>query len=432
MIAEYFGFEKLHTNFKTEFIAGLTTFFTMCYILVVNPKILSAAGIPFDASLAATAVTSAVGSILMGLYAKRPFAVAPYMGENAFIAFTVVLLLGYTWQQALAGLFIAGIVFFILTVFKVRSWLVNMIPMTLKLSFSAGLGMFLAFIGLLETGIIRVGKGSPLQIGDFSDPAVLLAVLGIALTLILMIRKVKAHFLISIISVSVLGLILGLIQVPQHLVSAPASLGPTFGKIDIAGIMNWKSVPIIFINLMIVFVDTMGTLIGVSNRAGLLDENKNLPEIEKPMAVDAVSTSLAAFLGTTTSGAYLESAAGIEAGGRSGLTAVTVGLLMLLGLFFSPLFSMIPAFAYGSVLFVVGLMMITSAGEINFKDDTEIIPALFVILFILLSYNMGIGMAVGFVVYPLLKVFSGRGRETNAAQWIMFALSLLFFIFYPY
>ncbi len=433
MIAKFFKLNELGSDIKTEILAGFTTFVTMSYILIINPKILEAAGMPFDASLAATIYSAFVGCLLMGLYAKRPFAVAPYMGENAFIAYTVVLFLGFSWQAALGAIFLSGLLFFILTFFNVRPWLVNSMPESLKLSFGAGLGLFLAFLGLLQAGIVVIGdKNVPVHLGNLHNPRVLLAVFGFFLITVLMAKKVRAAIFLGILTVTVLSFVLGLNQLPASIFSSPPSIMPVLGQLDIMGALKIGFLPIIFIIFVMVYVDTMGTLIGVSYRAGFLDEKGNLPEIHKPMFCDALATMFAALCGTTTSGVYLESATGIESGGKSGLTAVVVGCLFLLGLFFAPLFTSVPPQAYSPALIVVGILMISSIAKVNFDDTTEYVPACVTIIMMVFSYNIGIGMAAGFIVYPLMKLLSQRNSENNAATWLLCAISVVFFIFYPY
>ncbi len=432
-IRNFFEFEKHNTNFKTEIIAGFTTFITMAYIMIVNPKILAECGMDFGASMVATIVIAFLGCMLMGFYAKLPMAVAPYMGENAFITYVVVLSLGVSWQIALGCVFLAGLFFFLLTFFNIRCWLVNSMPKSLKHSFSVGLGLFLTFIGLVQTGIIKAGNASaPLHVGDLNQPQVILAILGFLIIAFLMIRKVKAAILIGIVVITVLSLILGYEKLPENIISMPPSIMPVFGKMDIAGALKFENLPIVFILFIMVYVDTMGTLIGTSYRAGLLDENCNLPEINKPMFCDAITTMAAGAAGTTTSGVYLESATGIEAGGKTGLTAIVVGILFLIGLFFVPVIQIIPPYAYGPALLIVGMLMLSAVKEIDFSDMSEFIPAFCTITLMVFTYNIGIGMAAGFIAYPLLKLLSGKNNENNAAIWILCVLSLVFFILYPY
>lgn len=433
MINKFFRLKELGTSVKQEVIAGLTTFVTMAYIIVVNPKILEAAGIPFGPSMVATILSAFFGTLAMGVYAKRPFAIAPYMGENAFIAFTVVKVLGYSWQTALGAIFIGGVLFTILTVLKVRSWLAYAIPEGLKIGFAVGIGLFLTFIGLNETGIVALGvPGAPVHVGNFKEPTVLLAVLGFLLICILMVRKVKGAILIGILAVSILAFIFGVEKVPESFVSMPPSLSPIFMELDIGGAITWGFFAVILTVFVMDFVDTMGTLIGVSYRAGLLDEDGNLPEIEKPMLCDSLATIVASLLGTTTTGTYIESAAGIEAGGKSGLTSVVTAFLFLSALFFSPFISAIPSYAYGPALIVVGMLMLSPITNIKFNDMAEVVPVFTIIVLMSFTYNIGIGMTAGFIVYPLMKTVSGRIKEVPSGLWVLCGLSVLFFIFYPY
>ncbi|MCR4417921.1 MAG: NCS2 family permease [Ignavibacteria bacterium] len=430
---KFFHFDELNTNYKQEIIAGITTFITMAYIIVVNPKILEAAGIPFGPSLVATALTAAIGTLLIGIYAKRPFAIAPYMGENAFIAYTVVKILGYSWQTALGAIFISGILFIILTLTKVRVWLAKAIPESLKISFAVGIGLFLIFIGLNESGIIQLGTpGAPVRIGNVRSFEVILSILGFLLITILMMKKINGSILIGIIVVTFISVISGLIQIPEKIFTLPLSLEPTFFKLDIVGALSWGFFSVILTIFILDFLDTLGTLIGLGYKADLIDKEGDFPEIEKPMLCDAISTCIAALLGTTTAGIYIESAAGIQAGGRSGFTAVIVALLFLLSIFLDPLIEIVPSYAYGPALIVVGILMMSPVGKINFEDMSEFIPAMTVIFLMSFSFNIGIGMTAGFVIYPLLKIFDGKVREIKSGMWILFIFSVLFYIFYPY
>jgi len=430
---KFFHLEELNTNFKQELIAGLTTFITMAYIIVVNPKILEVAGIPFGPSLVATALTAVIGTLLIGVYAKRPFAIAPYMGENAFIAYTVVKILGYSWQTALGAIFISGILFIILTLTKIRVWLANAIPESLKISFAVGIGLFLIFIGLNECGIVQIGvPGAPVKIGNLKDFKTILSIIGFLLITILMMRRINGSILIGIITITLISIFAGLIQFPERILSLPPSLEPTFLKLDIAGAFQWGLFPIILTIFVLAFVDTLGTLIGLGYKAELIDKEGNFPEIEKPMLCDAISTTIAPLLGTTTSGIYIESAAGIQAGGKSGLTAIVVAILFLLSIFLVPIIEIIPSFAYGPALIVVGILMISPVGKINFNEISEFVPAMIVVFLMSFSFNIGIGMTAGFVTYPIMKIFDGKIKEVKTGMWILFILSLLFYIFYPY
>lgn len=432
-LLSYFELERHGTSARQEAIAGLTTFVTMAYIIIVNPKILEAAGMPFGPSMVATILSASFGTLLMGVYAKRPFAIAPYMGENAFIAYTVVKVMGYSWQTALGAIFISGVLFAILTVVKIRSWLAEAIPESLKIGFAVGIGLFLSFIGLIETGIVRLGvEGAPVHVGDFHQPTVLLAILGFLLIGFLIMKRVNGAILIGIVAVTLLAFILDITPLPEKWIDLPPDLGPILLQLDIAGALSWGLFSVILTVFVMAFLDTLGTLIALAFRANLLDEQGNLPEIEKPMLTDAVATTVASLLGTTTTGAYIESATGIAAGGKTGLTAIVVALLFLLALFFAPFFSAIPAFAYGPSLIIVGVLMVTPITRLKFDDFSEIVPVFCIIVMMSFTYNIGIGMTAGFVVYPLFKVLSGRIREVKGGMWVLGVLSLLFFLFYPY
>lgn len=430
---KFFKLKELGTDVKTEILGGLTTFFTMAYVFIVVPKVLSVSGIPFSATLAATILVAFFGSVLMGLVANRPFAVAPYIGETAFFSYTVVLALGFTWQAALGAIFVSGLIFFILTLLKVRPWLVNSMPETMKITFTTGLGLFLLLVGLSETGIIKFTTDSiPLSVGDFHSKTVILALLTFTLILVLLARRIKGAILIGILASTAVGIMLGEVQLPSKIMSMPPSLIPTLGQLDIMSVFQLKFLPVFFIVFLLVFLDTTGCLIGLCYKANLLDKEGKLPQIERPMVCDSITTMLSSFLGSITSGAYIESATGIADGGKSGLTAIVAGILFLSGLFFAPLFAMIPAFAYGPAILIVGLMMVSVVANLNFDDVTEYMPAIFAVAVMTFSYNIGIGMAAGFILYPLVKVFSGRYKETNAATWIFAVFSVIFFVLFPH
>jgi len=430
---KYFQFEENKSNFRQEVVAGATTFLTMSYIIVVNPKILEAAGIPFGPSMVATILSAFFGTLMMGVYAKRPFAIAPYMGENAFIAYTVVQVLGYSWQTALGAIFISGVLFTILTLFKVRSWLANSIPVSLKLGFSVGIGLFITFIGLNQTGIVELGiQGAPVHIGNFHDTSVLLAIISFLLIGILMIKKVNGAIIIGILIITAISMITGVSELPEKLISSPPDISPIFLQLDILGALSWGFFSVTLTVFVLDFTDTMGTLLGLSYKANLLDENGELPEIEKPMLCDALATVAGSLLGTTTTGAYLESATGIEAGGRTGFTAVVIAILFLSALFFTPLFAAVPPSAYGPALIIVGMLMISPIKDLNFDDLTDVIPVFAMIALMSFSFNLGIGLTAGFASYVIIKSFAGRFSEISVGMWVLGGFSFLFFIFYPY
>lgn len=429
----YFEFEKYNTSYRQETLAGITTFLTMAYIIIVNPAILEAAGFPKGPAMTATIVSAVFGTIVMGLYAKRPFAIAPYMGENAFIAFTVINVLGCAWQVALGAIFVAGLLFTVLTLLRIRGWMADALPQSLKYSFAVGIGLFLTFIGLNETGIVTLGvAGAPVHLGKILQPSALLAVLGFFITIWLLIKKVRGAILIGIMAVTALSFLTGLTAAPSSWIDLPPDIGPIFMQMDIMGALNPQNWPIVLIIFVMAFVDTVGTLIGLSARGNLLDENGNLPEIEKPMLADALANMVAPMLGTTTSGAYVESAAGIEDGGRTGFTALVVAGLFMLCLFFAPLLTAAPPHAYGVALVVIGIFMASPITRINFTDYTELVPAFLTITLMIFTYNIGVGMTAGLIAYPILKIMAGRRREVHAGMWMFALLSVMFYIFYPY
>jgi AGZA family xanthine/uracil permease-like MFS transporter len=428
-----FGLDLAGTTARREVIAGLTTFVTMSYIVAVNPAILHAAGIPEGPSMVATALTAAFGSLIMGFYANRPFAIAPYMGENAFIAFTVVRMLGYPWQTALGAVFIAGVLFTLLTIAKIRQWMVEAIPPGLSHSFAAGIGLFLTFIGLNEAGIVTLGvAGAPVKLGDLSAHSLQIAIISFILISILMIRRIPGAILIGILTSTVIAIAIGVAKAPLRWLSMPPNPAPIVLQLNVRGAFSVGFFGVLLSIFVMALIDTMGSLIGVSSRAGFLDDNGNLPGIERPMLADALATVFAALIGTTTSGAYIESAAGVEAGGRTGLSAVVVAILFLCSLFFAPTVAAIPREAYAPALVVVGAMMMSSVARIRFDDYTESIPAFAVIALMSFTYNIGVGITAGLVLYPLFKLAAGRAREVRPGLWMLGALSLMFFAFYPY
>lgn len=432
-IGRFFDFERHGTNLRREILAGVTTFVTMSYIIAVNPAILKAAGIPEGPSMVATIATAAFGCVLMGLVANLPFAIAPYMGENAFVAYTVVRVMGYSWQQALGAVFVAGAAFAVLTIVKVREWMVDALPSGLSHSFAAGIGLFLTFVGLNEAGIVSLGvAGAPVHLGNLASPAVLIAILSFLLISVLMLWRVPGAVLLGILGATAAAFATGVAHPPHTWVSLPPDPSPIVLHLDIAGALKPGFFGVMLSIFVMALIDTMGSLIGVSAQAGFLDERGKLPGIERPMIADALSTMLAALVGTSTSGAFIESAAGVNVGGRTGLTAIVVALLFAASLFFAPLVTAIPAVAYGPALVVVGSLMMAPIARIDFSDATEAVPAFAVIALMSFTYNIGVGITAGLVLYPLFKVVSGRGAEVRAGLWLLAALSLMFFIFYPY
>ena len=429
-IANYFGLELAGTTFRREVLAGVTTFVTMSYIIAVNPAILKAAGIPEGPS---TVMTAVVGTLVMGLYANRPFAIAPYMGENAFVAYTVVKVLGYSWQTAMAAVFLAGVMFTLLTVARVRVWMVEALPPGLCYSFGVGIGLFLSFIGLNESGIVAIGvAGAPVRLGNLAAPSVEIAVLSFVLISILMVRRVPGAILLGILISAAIAFVTGVAKPPSAWVSMPPNPAPIMLQLNLRGALSVGFFGVLLTIFVMALIDTMGSLIGVSARAGFLDADGTLPQIERPMLADAIATMFAGLVGTTTSGAYIESAAGVHVGGRTGLTAVVVAVLFAMSLFFAPLVAAIPAAAYAPALIVVGAMMVAPVVKIDFDDYTELIPAFTVIALMSFTYNIGVGITAGLVLYPLFKLAAGRYREVPAGLWVLCVLSILFYVFFPY
>ncbi|WP_245596133.1 NCS2 family permease [Methanolobus tindarius] len=425
--------KKHGTDVKTEIMAGVVTFMTLAYIIVVNPAILEAAGIPFGPSMVATILSAIFGTLIMGIYAKKPLAIAPYMGENAFVAYTVVGVLGYSWQTALGAVFISGVLFTVLTLSGLRGKMIDAVPDNLKYSFAVGIGLFITFIGLVNAQIVALGvEGAPLHVGALNTIPVALALFGFLLISVLMIKNVKGSILIGILVTAIFGFILGVAQAPEQVISMPPSIAPILLQLDITGALTWGFFAVILTMFTMDLMDTMGTLVGVSMKAGFMDEQGNLHDLDKPFLADSLATVFAALAGTTTTGTYIESAAGIEEGGRTGLTAVVVAILFAMGLFFSPLFSAIPSAATAPALIVVGLMMMSAIKKIDMEDLTEMIPAMAVIVLMSFIYNLGVGLCAGFVLFPLLKLISGKGSEVKPIAWGLFILCSMFFIFYPY
>jgi len=431
-VRRFFEFERYKTSYRQETLAGITTFLTMAYIIVVNPAIMETAGIPRGPSLTATILAAVAGTLIMAFWARRPFAIAPYMGENAFIAFVVVKVMGYSWQSALGAVFIAGALFTLLTVLRVRSWLAESIPLSLKAGFAVGIGLFLAFIGLNETGLVVLGApGAPVRLGNLGQPSCLLAVAGFALLIVLVARRVRGALVIGVLATTAGSIALGITPLPTQITGLPPSLAPIFLKLDISGALNIHFLPVVMVIFIMAFLDTVGTLLGLSMRADLLDEHGNLPEIERPMLADALATMIAPLLGTSTTGAFIESATGIEEGGRTGFTALVVAALFLLSLFFAPFLTIVPPHAYGIALVAIGSFMIRPITKVDFDDMTELIPAFLTVTLMVFTYNIGVGMTSGMIAYVLLKLCTGRSAEVKPGMWVLVLLSVMLFVCLP-
>lgn len=434
MLEGFLDLDARSTTWRREAVAGTTTFATMAYIIVVNPKILQAAGMPFGPAMTATILGAAIGTALMGVWANRPFAIAPYMGQNAFIAFTVVLALGHTWQTALGAILVSGLLFTLLSFFRVRAWLADAIPASLKIAFAVGIGLFLTFIGLTTVGIVGPGEpgGPPVRVGDFHDPGVLLALGGFGLIVLLQRRRVPGAILLGILATAAAAFLLGVAAPPTGWLARPPDLGPTFLALDVRGALTWGFLPVILTVFVLDLVDTIGTLMGLAVKADLLDERGRLPGVERCLQADAVATVAGSLLGTTTCGTYIESAAGLESGGRTGLASLVTAAWFLAALFFAPILSAVPAAAYGPALIVVGMLMIEPVARLDFGDLTEGAPAFLTIALMTFTYDLGVGITAGTLAWVGLKAVTGRIREVPGGMWALAALAAVFYVVYPY
>ena len=452
MLERRFRLAERGTTIRREVLGGVTTFATMAYIVVVNPAILSFAGLPVGPSTVATALTAAFGTLLMGVYANRPIAVAPYMGENAFVAFTLAAL-GATWPQMLGAVFVSGLAFLTITVLGIRGWLAEAISPSLKHSFAVGIGLFLTLIGLYQAGIVTSGAASlpaaaltlpggllrapdvPLKIGALGDPHVRLAIVGFLIIAVLMLRRVRGSLLVGMVLTAGLGALFGLGAAPRGLMAMPftgeLSLAPLFLQLDVPGVLRLAFLPALLTLFLMGFLDTLGTLVGVGAAGGMLDERGDFPEIRKPMIVDALSCVFAGCVGTTTSGAYIESATGIREGARTGLAAIVTGALFLLSLFFVPAVEPLQrlGYAYAPALVAVGLLMVSSVRGIDFDDLTELVPAFATIVMMVFTYNIANGLTVGLVLHPLMKAAAGRMREVRAGGLVLAGLCAAYYVF---
>lgn len=428
MLEKLFNFKPGQHKVRTEIIAGITTFMTMAYILAVNPDILSATGMDKNALFTATALSAIVGTLIMAFVAKLPFALAPGMGLNAFFAFTVVIGMGYSWEFALTAVFIEGIIFILLTAFNIRELIVNAIPLNLKHAVSVGIGLFIAFIGLQNAGIVVNNDAVLVGLGDMSSHKVWVGFFGISVIAILLVRKVKGALLIGILSSSVLALILGVTSWPQGgIVSLPPSLEPIFFKFDFSNVFSLDMLIVLFTFLFVDMFDTVGTLVGVSDKAGMLSKDGKVPRVKQALFADAIGTTFGAMVGTSTVTTYVESAAGVSEGGRTGLTSFTVAIMFAVALLFAPLFIMIPGAATAPALFMVGLFMISPILKIDLNDYTESIPAFLTIIMMPLTYSIAEGIAFGMLAYVILKVLTGKFKDISIVMYVLAVLFILKF-----
>lgn len=430
MLERFFKLKENNTTVKTEILAGITTFMTMAYILAVNPDILSATGMDKNALFTATALSAFVATLVMALVAKLPFALAPGMGLNAFFAFTVVLEMGYSWQFALTAVFLEGIIFLMLTVFNIRELIVNAIPLSLKYAVSAGIGLFIAFIGLQNSGIVVSNDATLVELGNMGSPTVLIALGGIILTAVLLALNVRGALLIGIFVATIVGIPLGVTHIPKgNLVDVPPSLAPIFWKFDFSQIFTFNMLIILITFLFMDMFNTVGTLVGVASKAGMLDKDGNVPRVKQALLADSIGTFVGAILGTSTVTTYVESASGVAEGGKTGLTSLATAAMFILALFFAPIFTMIPSAATTPVLILVGFFMMSPILKIDFDNYTESIPAFITIIVMPLTYSIAEGIVFGMLSYVFLKLLTGKTKDVSIVMIVLAVLFVLkFFI----
>lgn len=428
MFEKYFKLKENGTNVRTEVIAGITTFLTMAYILAVNPGILSATGMDANALFTATALAAVVGTLVMALWAKLPFALAPGMGLNAFFAFSVVLGMGYSWQFALTAVLIEGIIFILMTIFNIREAIVDAIPKSIQTAISAGIGLFIAFIGLQNAGIIVNNDATLVHLGDITSGSALLALIGLVITSVLIIKKVKGDLLIGIIVTALIGIPMGITQL-KGFASLPPSIEPIFFKFDFSQVFTFDMMIVVFTFLFVDIFDTLGTLVGVSRKANMLDKDGKVPNVKKAFMADAIGTTVGSMLGTSTVTTYVESAAGVSEGGRTGLTSLVTALCFVAALFFAPLFIAIPGAATAPALILVGLFMLSPIKELDLSDYSESIPAFITILAMPLAYSIAEGITLGALSYVLINMLAGNFKKLSIPMYILAVLFVLKYIF---
>lgn len=424
MLEKLFQLKAHGTNVRTEVLAGVTTFLTMAYIIFVNPMMMADAGIDPGAAFVATCLAAALGSLIMGAWANYPIALAPGMGLNAFFSYTVVGSMGYSWQVALGAVFISGLLFFMLSIFRIREWIINSIPMPLRSAIAAGIGLFLALIALKSAGIVVDNPATLVGAGDMTQPGPILAALGFMLIVALAYRRVTGAVMIGILVITGISLLFGLTQA-TGVVSAPPSLAPTFLELDIRGALDVGLVAVIFAFLFVDLFDTSGTLIGVAQKADLVDRDGKLPRLGRALMADSTATMFGSLLGTSTTTSYVESAAGTAVGGRTGLTACVVAALFLLSLFLSPLAGAVPAFATAPALFFVAVLMTSGLVQVNWEDLTEAAPVVVTALMMPLTFSIANGIALGFITWTAIKLLSGRWRDLNPSLYVLSALFIV-------
>ena len=434
MLQKLFGFDSSTMTLRKEVIGGITTFFTMAYILAVNPSILSAAGMDSGAVFTATCISSIIATVVMAVYAKLPFSLAPGMGLNAFFAYTVVLTMGYTWQFALTAVLIEGVIFILLTITGLRRYIVNSIPLVLRRAISPGIGLFIAFVGLTNAGIITSSDSTFVTLGNMHEAGVLLSFFGILLTAALLVRKVTGALLIGILVTTLVGIPLGITNYSGFL-STPPSLAPIFWQFEFHNLFTADMVIVVLTFLFIDIFDTIGTLIGVSNRAGMMDDDGNVKNLNQAFMADAIGTTAGAILGTSTVSVYVESASGVNVGGRSGITSLVTAICFVAALLFAPLFLAIPAQATASALIIVGVMMMYEIRKVDFSDYATGIPCFICILLMPLTSSISDGILMGVISYVLIHLLSGKLKdedERNNMNWATILLAILFICKYAF
>jgi len=428
LLDKWFKLEAHQSTVSTELLAGVTTFFTMAYIIFVNPQMMASAGMDLGASFVATCLASALACYLMGFYANWPVGLAPGMGLNAFFTYTVVADMGYSWQIALGAVFLAGILFVIMSVTRLRRWMLDSIPLDLRVAMGAGVGLFVGFIGLKIGGIVVASEATYLTLGDLTQAEPCLAALGFLLIAILSIRQIHGALIIGILAITLVALAIGLVEF-NGVVSAPPSMAPTFLQLDIVGALDVAMISVVIAFLFVNLFDTAGTLLGVASRAGLVDEQGNIQNMDRALKADSASSVFGALLGCAPVTSYVESAAGVAAGGRTGLTAVTVGTLFVCAIFFAPLAGMVPAYATAGALIYVAMLMMTGMQSLEWNDMSEVVPALITIVMIPLSFSIANGIAVGFISYVAIKLCVGRHADITPGAWFLALIFVAKFAF---
>ena len=428
MLEKIFKLKESNTTVQTELLAGFTTFITMAYIIFVNPQMMSSAGMDLGASFVGTCIAASIACVVMGCYANWPVGLAPGMGLNAFFTYTVVGEMGYSWEIALGAVFIAGILFWIMSITPIRQWILESIPMNLRIAMGSGVGLFIGIIGLKNGGIIVPNEATLISMGNILKAETMLAMLGFLLIAILAVRKVPGAILIGVVMITFVSILIGIIEF-QGLVSLPPPFMPVFMKLDILGALDLAMISVIMSFLFVNLFDTAGTLLGVANQAKLADESGTINNLDKALKADSSSSAVGAFLGCAPVTSYVESSAGVEAGGRTGLTAVTVGFLFLVAIFFSPLASIIPAHATSGALIYVAILMLGGMERLNWSDTSELLPALIIIVMIPLTFSIANGIALGFISYVVLKIASGKISLISSGAWFLTLVFLSKFIF---